>query len=248
MKSGDFYFGSRTRDSASRCLVINHSATGARYQIWYLAPVAEWLIIKHLFAESRVRLPIWYLAPVAGWSITKHLFAENRVRLPKWNLPDFVIEDVQAGRHCRPQECALGYLPVHHETVSRMEKSHSCWPSTANPTWGMGGRKTKDCSQTWSFGFKLRLGKHFSDKRGLPFYCLKIGFLEYLRISGEIRYPNPISKWTHRLQKEGNNLESSLYCACWGCYPRFSGGGSKLIKKVPMMERLLRRFSIVEHR
>jgi len=32
--------------------------------------------------------------------------------------------------------------------------------------------------------------KHFSDERELPFYYLKIGFLEYLRISGEIPYPN----------------------------------------------------------
>jgi len=59
-----------------------------------------------------------------------------------------------------------------------------------------GGRRTKDCSQTWSFGFQFRLEKHFSDERGLPFYYLKIGFLEYLRISGEIRYPNgPIGYW-----------------------------------------------------
>jgi len=36
--------------------------------------------------------------------------------------------------------------------------------------------------------------KHFSDERGLPFYYVKIGFLEYLQISGEIWYPNgPIS-------------------------------------------------------
>jgi len=29
MKSGDFYLGSRTRDSANRRLALNHSATGA---------------------------------------------------------------------------------------------------------------------------------------------------------------------------------------------------------------------------
>ena len=57
-----------------------------------------------------------------------------------------------------------------------------------------------------------------------------------------------VSKCTHRLLKEGNNLERSLYCACGGCYPRLSGGGSNLIKKVPMMERLPRRINIVEHR
>jgi len=70
-------------------------------------------------------------------------------------------------------------------------------------TWGLlcgdagrGGRRTKDCSQTWSFDFQFRLGKHFSDERVLPFYWLKIRFLEYLRISGVIRYRNgPISYW-----------------------------------------------------
>jgi len=37
-------------------------------------------------------------------------------------------------------------------------------------------------------------GTILSDERGFPFYYLKIGFLKYLRISGEIRYPNgPIS-------------------------------------------------------
>jgi len=72
------------------------------------------------------------------------------------------------------------------------------------PVWG--GRQTKDCNQTWSFGFQFRLGKHFSDERGLPFYCLKIGFLEYLRISGEIPYPNgPIGCW----MKVAKNLEKS---------------------------------------
>jgi len=30
----------------------------------------------------------------------------------------------------------------------------------------------------------------FSDERGLPFYYLKFGSLEYLQISGKIRYPN----------------------------------------------------------
>ena len=50
-----------------------------------------------------------------------------------------------------------------------------------------GGRQTKDCSQTLSFGFQFRLGKYFSEEGRLPFYFLKIGFLEYLRISGEIR-------------------------------------------------------------
>jgi len=51
---------------------------------------------------------------------------------------------------------------------------------------------------TWSLCFRLRLPKHFkvSDKCGLLFYYLKIGFLEYLRVSSEMRYTNgPIGYW-----------------------------------------------------
>ena len=68
-----------------------------------------------------------------------------------------------------------------------------------------GWEANQSCSQTWSFGFQFRLGKHFSDECGLPFYCLKIGFLEYLRISGEIRYRNgPIGYWKKvTIWKEG---------------------------------------------
>ena len=80
------------------------------------------------------------------------------------------------------------FREVPKETTPRIEKS----PKRR----GRGRRQTKDCSQTWSFGFQFRLGKHFSDERGLAFYYLKIGFLEYLQISGEIRYPNgPIGYW-----------------------------------------------------
>jgi len=72
-----------------------------------------------------------------------------------------------------------------------------------------GGRQTKDCSQTWSFGFQFRLGKHFSDERGLAFYYLKIGFLEYLQISGEMRYPNaPIGYWRkEKILKEASVVQ-----------------------------------------
>ena len=65
-----------------------------------------------------------------------------------------------------------------------------CNEQAQNKGLKTGGRQPKDCSQTRSFSFQFRLGKHFSDERGLPFYYLKIGFLEYLQISGEIRYPN----------------------------------------------------------
>jgi len=35
-----------------------------------------------------------------------------------------------------------------------------------------------------------------------------------------------VSKWTQWLLKEADNLERSLYCACWGCYPWISGEGA----------------------
>jgi len=59
-----------------------------------------------------------------------------------------------------------------------------------------GGRRTKDCSQTWSISFQFCLGKHFPHERGLPFYYLKIGFHQYLQKSVEMWYPNwPIGYW-----------------------------------------------------
>ena len=56
-----------------------------------------------------------------------------------------------------------------------------------------------------------------------------------------------VSKWTHGLMKEADNLERGLYCACLGCYPRLSGGGSELIKKVLLMKRFPWRMSTIEH-
>ena len=47
--------------------------------------------------------------------------------------------------------------------------------------------------------FRLHLGKHFSDERGLPLYLVEIGFLEYLWISGEIRYLNALIGYIQKL-------------------------------------------------
>jgi len=55
---------------------------------------------------------------------------------------------------------------------------HSLLLSRKNVT--RGEKQTTDCSQTESCGCQFRLGKYFSDERGLPFYYLKIRFLEYL--------------------------------------------------------------------
>jgi len=38
-----------------------------------------------------------------------------------------------------------------------------------------------------------------------------------------------VSKWTYWLIKEADNLERSLYCACWGCHPRLSLQGEGAI-------------------
>jgi len=40
---------------------------------------------------------------------------------------------------------------------------------------------------TWWLCFQFRLGNFFPDERGLPFYYPRIGFLEYLPISGKIQ-------------------------------------------------------------
>ena len=81
-------------------------------------------------------------------------------------------------------------------TVRGQQECDSSKGGLQNASTTRGWRQTKDCRKTWSIGFQFQLGKYFSDERGLPFYYLKIGFLKYLRISGEIRYPNvPICYW-----------------------------------------------------
>jgi len=88
-------------------------------------------------------------------------------------------------------------MPYSGETLSALHSSVSL-QLQFRTTNSRGGRRTKDCSQTGSFDFQFRLGpgKHFSDECKHSFYYLKIGFLQYLRISGEIRYPNgPMGHW-----------------------------------------------------
>ena len=90
-------------------------------------------------------------------------------------------------------------------------------------------------NSTWESIFRMNV----------HFYLLPENWVPW--ISPNI-WRDTVSKWTHRLLKEGNNLERSLFCARWGCYPRLSGGGSELIKVVPLVDRLPRRFHIIEHR
>ena len=54
-------------------------------------------------------------------------------------------------------------------------------------------------------------------------------------------------KRIHQLGFAERSLATSKQ-ACRGSYARLSRGGSELIKKVPMVEGLPRRFNIVEHR
>ena len=96
-------------------------------------------------------------------------------------------------------EQVRGGIPYSGETLSALHWSGS-FQLQLRTTSSRGGRRTKDCSQTGFFGFQFRLGpgKHFSDGHKLSFYYLKIGFLQYLRISGEIRYPNgPMGHWNN---------------------------------------------------
>jgi len=49
--------GSRTQDLCVQTLCFNDPTTGARYQIWYLAPVAQWFKPSTCTQKSRVQLP-----------------------------------------------------------------------------------------------------------------------------------------------------------------------------------------------
>jgi len=106
------------------------------------------------------------------------------------------------------------------------------------------GQRINNCSQTRSFGFQFRLESIFQMNVDFHFTTWNLGFLnisEYLA-----RYSIQMDP-----SKEGDNLERSLYwqyCACWGCYPRLSGEGSHLIKKMLIMKRLPWRMSTIEHR
>jgi len=107
---------------------------------------------------------------------------------------------------------------------------------------GRGGRQTKDCNLI--LRFPIPPGKAFFR---WTWACILLPENWVSWISPNI-WRDTVSKCTHRLLKEGNNLKRSLYCACGGSYPQLSGGGSELINKVLMMERLPRQFNIVEHR
>ena len=78
--------------------------------------------------------------------------------------------------------------------------------------------------------FPIPIGKHFSDVR---FPTENWGSWISLNI-----WWDTVSKWTHWLQKEADNLERGLCCACWDYYPWLSGGESDLIKEVPPIQRL----------
>jgi len=100
---------------------------------------------------------------------------------------------------------------------------------------------------TWSLCFRLRLPKHFkvSDKCGLLFYYLKIGFLEYLRVSSEMRYTNgPIGHW--KSWKSGK--KPVLWMLGLLSESTIVSRRDNLVKKVPVTERLPCWFNIVEHR
>jgi len=109
------------------------------------------------------------------------------------------------------------------------------------------GKQTKDCRILVFHAIALF---NESDSAGESIFQMNVD-LHMSVISTNIRR-DTVSKWTHQLQKEADNLEKSLSCyqLCMfsrGCYPRSSRGESKLIKKVPIMERLPWRFDIVEH-
>jgi len=105
-----------------------------------------------------------------------------------------------------------------------------------------GVEEKKDCNQTGSFGFQFRLESIFQLK--MSSILLPGNWVSCLSLNV---WRDSVSKWTHWLNKEGDNLERSMYCVCWGSYPQLSGEGSHLIKKVSLMKRLPWRMSTIEH-
>jgi len=65
-----------------------------------------------------------------------------------------------------------------------------------------GGRKTKDCNKTGSFGFQFRLQSIFQMKMSSILLPGNWVFWISLNI-----WRDSVSKWTHWLNKEGDNLE-----------------------------------------
>ena len=64
---------------------------------------------------------------------------------------------------------------------------------------------------TGSLSFRFRLGENFSNECGHVFYYVKIVFLEYLRIPGEIRYSNgPMG--SERSKQSGQKPVLGLLC------------------------------------
>ena len=105
-----------------------------------------------------------------------------------------------------------------------------------------GGRQTKNYSQTWSFGFKFLLESIFEMNVDLHFHYLKIVFLEYLWISGEIRYQNgPIGYW-----KKVTIWKEASIVHVGAVIHDYQGGGA--IWCVLLMKRLPWRMSTIEHR
>ena len=123
--------------------------------------------------------------------------------------------------------------------ISSLSDQKMLWCVSAR---GVGGepkivakRDPSVSNSAWESIFQINVDFHFT--------TWKLGFLnisEYLA-----RYFIQMDpSVTERRQQSGK----SLYCACGGSYPRLSGGGSELIKKVPMVEKLPRRFNIIKHR
>ena len=93
-------------------------------------------------------------------------------------------------------------------------------------------KRTKDFKfrcLTKSLSFRVRLGKNVSHECGLLFYYVKIVFVEYLRMSGEIRYPNgPMGS---EKSKQSGKKQTIWKEACVGAVMHHHQGGGALSSK-----------------
>ena len=124
----------------------------------------------------------------------------------------------RSSRAAKSKRRALGnYFPGRICYIFLMSICRGDWDLGLCTFWVLGKREP------------LRNAKFRLFLRAKHVFSRKIGFLQYLQISGEIWYPNgPIAYWNF---EEGNNQERSLYCACWVLLSTIMRGGEQADQK-----------------
>ena len=112
-------------------------------------------------------------------------------------------------------------------------------PQSRGGVWGkpkiVAKRHPSVSNSAWESIFQMNVDCYFT--------TWKLGFCNISKYLARYGIQMDPSITIRRKQSE---KKPNLFCG--DCYPRLSKRGSELIQKVPMIERLPRRFNIVEHR